>query len=260
MPSSPRWDRHLTTLLCASQPIPLFSLIAALMACRFPPDKEPWPPHAVCKSAPLLLRTHKRPLDDAHRGLFSTPFSAHASWNAHGHLNLAMLGNCFVIIPAAKVWLWASACRTRSSTSTWSRQRIRPSSATRRVTGSSSPWPWPCLGIHTFSLRLWRRVLRLARCTPKLFHVRTLLPLRHRWHLQLRLPRRRRLCLRRRLQVLGWSTRSSRCRRAYRSCIRLLPLRPHRHVAIRVGFDLLRGNCVRPLRPILVTRYAYAKW
>ena len=100
MPLSPRWDRHLTTLLCASQPIPLFSLIAALMTCRFPPDKELWPLHAVCKSAPLLLCTHEHPLDEAYRGLFSTPFSAHTSWNAYG--NLAMLGNCSVIIPVAR--------------------------------------------------------------------------------------------------------------------------------------------------------------
>ena len=27
------------------------------MACRFPPDKEPWPPYTVCKSSPLLRTT-----------------------------------------------------------------------------------------------------------------------------------------------------------------------------------------------------------
>lgn len=58
--------------LCVSTYPSFFLLIAALMACRFPPDKEPWPPYTVCKSTPLLLRTYERPLDDALRGLFST--------------------------------------------------------------------------------------------------------------------------------------------------------------------------------------------
>lgn len=60
---------HDVVLCVPHHPFIFFPLISALMTCRFPPDREPWPPYTVCKSS-LLLRSTGAHYWNTVRGLF----------------------------------------------------------------------------------------------------------------------------------------------------------------------------------------------